>query len=353
MPYRLRRSHVVALALVFALVVAACGTSADAPSEEADGSGGDAGSDLSGTINVSGSSTVEPITTRAAELFNDDVAGGVEITVDGPGTGDGFAVFCAGETDISGASRPIKESEAEDCAANGIEYTELLVAFDGIAVMTNPANAAVECLSFADLYALLGAEAEGSGSWADNDEVAAELGSTVAPYPDAELFVSAPGTESGTYDSFIEIVLEGIGEERLGEDAESFVRQDFAGQADDNVIIQGIAGNDTSLGWVGFAFADENADLVKTLAISEEPGGECVSPTVETIADGSYPVSRELYVYVNNAKAAENAALRAFVDYYLADGYTESVTEAFGETGYVALPDELLAATTDAWNAAG
>ncbi len=355
MPNRLRRSHLGALAVVFALVGAACGSDEDAPATETstDGSGEEASSELSGTINVSGSSTVEPITTRAAELFNDNVAGGVEITVDGPGTGDGFAVFCAGETDVSDASRPIKDSEAEDCAANGIEYTELLVAFDGIAVMTNPDNAAVECLSFADLYALLGAEADGSGSWADNDAVAAELGSTVAPYPDVELFVSAPGTESGTYDSFIEIALEGIGEERLGEDAESFVRQDFAGQADDNVIIQGIAGNDTSLGWVGFAFADENAEVVKTLAISEEPGGECVTPTVETIADGSYPVSRGLYIYVNDAEAAENPALRAFVDYYLGDGYDESVTEAFGETGYVALPDDLLAATTDAWNATG
>ncbi len=344
----------MAVLMLLALVAAACGSDDDGGDGLAadDGAADDAdGSDLSGTINVSGSSTVEPITTRAAELFNDDVAGGVEITVDGPGTGDGFAVFCAGETDISDASRQIKDSEAEDCTSNGIEFTELLVAFDGIAVMTNPDNAAVECLSFADLYALLGAEADGSGSWGDNDGVAAELGSTVAPYPDAELFISAPGTESGTYDSFIEIVLEGIGEERLGEDAETFVRRDFAGQADDNVIVQGIAGNDTSLGWVGFAFADENADVVKTLAISEEPGGECVEPTIETIADGSYPVARGLYIYVNDAKAAGSPALAAFVDFYLGEGYADSVTKAFGDTGYVALPDDLLAETTAAWNA--
>ncbi len=344
---------VLMLVALAALVAAACGSDGDraddGAADEGDGDEGDG--DLGGTINVSGSSTVEPITTRAAELFNDEVAGGVEITVDGPGTGDGFAVFCAGETDISDASRQIKDSEAEDCATNGVEFTELLVAFDGIAVMTNPGNDAIDCLSFADLYALLGAEADGSGSWADNDAVAAELGSTVAPYPDAQLFVSAPGTESGTYDSFVEIVLEGIGEQRLGEDAGTFIRQDFAGQADDNVIIQGIAGNDTSLGWVGFAFADENADVVKTLAVSEEPGGECVVPTIETIADGSYPVARGLYVYVNDAEAASNPALTAFVDFYLGEGYTDSVTRAFGNTGYVALPDDLLAETTATWNA--
>ncbi|MGI9597482.1 MAG: substrate-binding domain-containing protein [Acidimicrobiales bacterium] len=310
----------------------------------------DEGGCQAGNINISGSSTVEPVSRRAAELY-EDTCGDVTITVDGPGTGDGFKLFCGGETDISDASRAIKDSEAKACAAEGIEFTELKVAFDGIAVMTNPNNSAVECLSFPDLYALLGGQSEDFGNWSDASDLGAELGSTVAPYPDAELSISAPGTESGTYDSFIEIVLEGIGEEQEGEDGQ-FIRQDFAGNADDNVIIEGVAGADTSLGWVGFAFADENADRVKTLAVSEEAGGDCVTPTVESIADGSYPVSRALYIYVNNAKVADNPALAGYVDFYLGDGYSESVTEAFGESGYVELPADQLAAVQDAWASA-
>ena len=303
-----------------------------------------------GNINISGSSTVEPVSRRAAELY-EDTCGEVTITVDGPGTGDGFKLFCDGETDVSDASRTIKDSEAEICVENGIEYTELKVAFDGIAVMTNPANTAVECLSFPDLYALLGPESEDFDNWSDANDLAASLGSTVAPYPDAPLDISAPGTESGTYDSFIEIVLESIAAEQVGEDG-ALIRQDFNGNADDNVIIEGIAGSDTSLGWVGFAFAEENIDRVTEIAISAEPGGDCVLPTPETIADGSYPVSRSLYIYVNNAKVADNPALAGYIDFYLGDGYTESVTRAFGESGYVELPADQLEASQDAWAAA-
>jgi phosphate transport system substrate-binding protein len=335
------------LLLAFMLIASACGGDDDSDDAASDG-GSDGGAETaencgSGDINASGSSTVEPITTRAAELY-EEVCPDTFVTVDGPGTGDGFALFCSGETDISDASRQIKDGEAEDCAEAGIEYTELLVAYDGIAVMTSPANEAVACLSFVDLYALLGGSSEGFGNWSDANDLATELGSTVAPFPDAPLEISAPGTESGTYDSFIEIVLEGIGEEVEGEDG-TFIRTDFSGNADDNVIIEGIAGSDTSLGWVGFAFAEENLDRVKEIQVSEEPGGDCISPTIETIADGSYPVSRGLYIYVNNEKLESNPALRGFVEFYLNDGYNESVTEAFGETGYVPLPDDLLAET--------
>ncbi len=314
------------------------------------GEDGDNGSCLAGNINVSGSSTVEPISRRAAELY-EEICADTVITVNGPGTGDGFALFCDGETDISDASRPIKDTEAETCAANGIEFTELKVAFDGIAVLTSPANEAVSCLSFVDLYALLGGESEGFERWSDADDLGAALGSDVAPYPDAELVISAPGTESGTYDSFIEIVLEGLAEESQGSDAQ-FIRQDFSGNANDNIIIEGIAGADTSIGWVGFAFADENADRVKSLAVASEPGGECVDPTTESIADGSYPVSRSLYIYVNNAKVSDNPAIVGYLDHYLGDGYTESVTEAFGDSGYVELPADQLEATRAAWEAA-
>ena len=351
-----RPAKLLGLLLALVLIAAACGSddddteagdSTDESSE--DGAMGEGShSCAEGNINISGSSTVEPISTKVAELY-EEVCPETLVTVDGPGTGDGFALFCAGETDISDASRTIKDSEAEDCAAAGIEYTELLVAFDGIAVMTNPANEAVACLSFVDLYALLGGQSEDFGNWSDASDLGASLGSDVAPYPDAPLTISAPGTESGTYDSFIEIVLEGIAEEQGDE---QLIRQDFAGNAQDNVIIEGIIGADTSLGWVGFAFADENSDSVKSLAISEEPGGDCVEPTIETIADGSYPVSRGLYIYVNNAKIAENPALAGYVDFYLGDGYSDGVTRAFGESGYVELPADQLGASRSAWESA-
>ena len=338
------------LGMVMALVMvaAACGGSDDTSDASAD-SGSEssepmeASNCVEGTVNASGSSTVEPISIRVAELY-EEVCAETLVNVDGPGTGDGFALFCAGDTDISNASRTIKDTEAADCVENGVEYTELLVAYDGIAVMTSPANTAVECLSFVDLYALLGGSSEGFGNWSDANDLATSLGSTVAPFPDAPLDISAPGTESGTYDSFIEIVLEGIGEEQEGEDG-TFIRTDFSGNAQDNVIIEGIAGSDTSIGWVGFAFAEENLDRIKEIQISEEPGGECISPTVETIADGSYPVSRGLYIYVNNEKLESNPALSGFVDFYLNDGYEESVSQAFGTTGYVVLPDDVLAET--------
>ena len=354
-------AKVLGLVLALGLIAAACGdddastetggtddTSQDTMAEDGDGGAAEPGGCVAGNINISGSSTVEPISRRVAELY-EEVCLDTIVTVDGPGTGDGFALFCEGQTDISDASRPIKDTEAEDCAANGVEYTELKVAFDGITVMTNPANEAITCLSFADLYALLGGQSEGFDNWSDANDLAVSLRSTVAPYPDAPLDISAPGTESGTYDSFIEIALEGIAEEE-GDDG--IIRTDFAGNADDNVIIEGIAGSDTSLGWVGFAFAEENLDRVKEVAISETPGGDCIEPGVETIADGSYPVSRGLYIYVNNAKVAENPAVAGYVDYYLGDAYAEAVTKAFGDAGYVELPADQLDATKAAWDGA-
>ncbi len=338
-------AKMLALLFAFTLIAAACGGGSDSASGDSASGSSDSGDCGAGDINASGSSTVEPITTRVAELY-EDVCPDTFVTVDGPGTGDGFALFCAGETDISDASRTIKDSEAEDCADNGIEFTELEIAFDGIAILTSPENSAVQCLSFVDLYALLGGESAGFETWADASALGESLGSTVAPYPDAPLDISAPGTESGTYDSFVEIVLEGVAEESQGEDVPNgFIRTDFSGNADDNVIIEGIAGSGTSIGWVGFAFAEENLDRVQDIQIAAEPGGDCVSPTIDTIADGSYPVSRSLYIYVNNEKMESNPALAPFIDFYLNDGYVESVTMAFGTTGYVALPDDLLAET--------
>jgi len=308
------------------------------------GSGDDGGEGtLTESIFISGSSTVEPISSLVAELFAEENPD-VEITVEGPGTGDGFELFCNGETDISDASRPIEEEEIDACAAGGVEYTELEVAIDGMAVLTSPANQAVTCLSYPDLYALLGPESEGFESWSDANDLGAKVGGS-GDYPDAPLVVTAPGEESGTYDSFVELALEGIAEER-GQEATT--RPDYQASANDNVIIDGIAGSDTSLGWVGFSFFEQNQDVVKALEVD---GGEgCVPPTFESIADGSYPLSRSLYIYVNNAKAAEAEALRTFVDFYMTD--TGLVT-AVQEVAYVTLPDDRIEATRQIWEGTG
>jgi phosphate transport system substrate-binding protein len=326
------------LALAGMVVLAGCVTTPRA-SDDGDNAGGSS----TGAVVISGSSTVEPISSIVAEDFaaaND----GFEYSVDGPGTGDGFALFCNGETDISDASRPIKDEEAADCEANGIEYVELRVAIDGISVLTSPANDAVSCLSFGDLYALLGPESQGFDSWSAANELAAELdgefGTSNAPFPDASLEVTAPGEESGTYDSFLELVFEDIAEAR---GTDPVARPDYTASADDNVIVEGIGGSDTSLGWVGFAFFEENADAVRALEV--DGGDGCVAPTAETIASTEYPISRDLFIYVNTANAADNESLAAFVDYYLSDEGIAAVDEA----GYVPLTPEALDETRAAW----
>ncbi len=342
---RFRRAGMASLAAALLMTAAACGndntdeagggSDATVPEEEA--------ASLEGSISISGSSTVEPISTAVAEAFRGQ-ADGVDITVEGPGTGDGFELFCGGETDISDASRPIKEEEAAACEESGVEFIELEVGIDGISVITSPDNP-LECMNFADLYALIGPEAEGTSSWSDASEVATALGSDTE-LPDEELVITAPGEESGTYDSFIEIVLESAGEPRvesgdITEDEVATTRTDYAAQSDDNAIIEGVSAEAGGLGWVGFAFADQ-ADGVKKMPISAEPGGECVEPTSETIQDGSYPISRSLYIYVNKAKAEESEALSAFVDFYL-EGLTDFVEGA----DYIALADD--EATKSAW----
>lgn len=296
---------------------------------------------LSATIAISGSSTVEPISARVGEAF-DGANPGVSTTVEGPGTGDGFARFCAGETDISDASRPIKDKEAEECAANGIEFAELHIATDGITVMTSPNNGDVTCLNYGDLYALTGPESEGFEKWSDANALAAEVGGT-GNFPDSDLVMVGPGEESGTYDTFVELVIADFAKERGVEDA---TRPDYEASANDNVIVQGISGNDSSLGWVGFAFFEENQDKLKAIEID---GGEgCVAPTTETIASFEYPLSRPLFIYVKTNELATKPALTAFVDYYLSDEGLAAVADA----GYVELPAEDLEATRAAWEAA-
>jgi phosphate transport system substrate-binding protein len=329
------------LAMTGALVLGGCVTTGG---QEASDGGGDANDGGGETVVVSGSSTVEPITSLVAEDFASQ-SDGFEYEVDGPGTGDGFALFCEGQTDISDASRPISEEEIAACEENGIRWVELKVAVDGISVLTSTANDAVSCLSFGDLYALLGPESQGFDNWSAADDLAAELdgeyGTSNAPFPDAPLEPTAPGEESGTYDSFLELVFEDIAEAR---EQEPVARPDYTASGDDNVIIEGIAGSDTSLGWVGFAFYEENADVVKALEV--DGGDGCVAPTTETIASNEYPISRDLFIYVNTDRAEENPDVTGFVDYYLSDEGIAAVEEA----GYVALTPEALDETRAAWD---
>ena len=350
----LRRARLLVILLtVFALVTAACGdddtteadsgsdsTAASAAEEEPAEEPAEAPA-LEGSIAVSGSSTVFPIVQKQAEEFA-AANPGVAISVDGPGSGDGAALFCDGEIPIGNASRAYKDSALETCAANGIEFIEIRRGIDGISVITSANNNAVECVSFSQIYALLSEEATGFDSWADANALLAEMGSTAGELPDAPLDIFGPGEESGTFDSFGEIVIEAVAKGKTGLDTEArdfvkTIRPDYTSSPNDNVIIEGIASSDTSLGWVGFAFAKEaeEAGEAKLLAVAKEDGGECVVPTPETIASADFPISRFLYTYVNAEMADSDPAVAAFVDYMMSDAGLESVTAV----GYIDLAE--------------
>jgi phosphate transport system substrate-binding protein len=331
------RRH-AALVLAVGLVAAACGASG--------ATGAPTGG---GEIFISGSSTVGPISSGVKELFN-ETNPSVAITVDEPGTSDGFELFCAGETDISDASRAISEEEATACADSGVEFIELKVAIDGLSVITSALNDQIpeDCLTFGDLYALIGPEATGVENWNDAETMAKELGSTT-DLPDAPLTITAPGEESGTFDSFVELVIGAFAEER-GQDETT--RPDYQSSGDDNVIIDGVAGsegNATTLGWVGFAYAQNATDRVKLLNVDDGESG-CVEPNPDTIASGEYPIARDLYIYVNKAKAEENPAVVDYVDFYLADGTLDQVLQN-PDARYVPLDESAFAETVTAWEA--
>ena len=325
------------------LVLSACSN------DPGDADGSQSGS-AEGEVVAIGSSTVEPIVSIALEDFA-AANEGVTFEVDGPGTGDGFALFCEDGSDIATASRAIDEDEAATCSDAGIDYVELKIGIDGLSVITSPENSVVSCLSFGDLYALFGPESVGFENWSDADALAAEVGGDFgelhAPYEDAALEITAPGEESGTYTSFIDLATSGVAEVRLeegaiAEDEVETLRPDYTGSADDNVIVENIGGFPSSLGFVGFAFADQNADSVKTLEV--DGGDGCVAPSPDTISSGEYPLARDLYIYVNTAHADDNPTLVEFVDWFLTDGIG-----AVEEADYVALDDASLAETVSAW----
>ncbi|MBT3862417.1 MAG: PstS family phosphate ABC transporter substrate-binding protein [Chloroflexi bacterium] len=277
-------------------MIAACGGS---------GSGAE-----SSEILIDGSSTVFPISQAVAEEFRVNRPE-VQIPVGISGTGGGFKRFVEGEIDIADASRPIKESESEQAAANGIEYTEFVIAYDGLSVVINKANDFAACLTTAELKMIWE-----RGSTVDNwNEVR-------SGFPDKPLRLYGPDTDSGTFDYFTAEINE-------EEDAS---RADYTASSDDNVLVQGVSGDQGAMGYFGFAYYTENSEMINVVAVDDGDG--CVTPSVSTINDGSYsPLSREMFIYVNNASLARTE-VRNFVEFYM-----NNAAELAEEVGYVGLSD--------------
>jgi phosphate transport system substrate-binding protein len=285
----------IALLAVVVLVAAGCGGGRDAGSGDA-ASGSvtaEAGSELSGRIQADGSSTVGPFTSAAAERFQQQHSG-VQVTVGVSGTGGGFERFCRGETDISNASRPIKDEEAALCEEAGIEFLELQVVNDALTVVVNPENDWASCLTTEQLATIWGPGSE-VRNWNEVDR----------SFPEEELSLFGPGTDSGTFDYFTD--------EINGEEGAS--RSDYSASEDDNVIVTGVSGERGGLGYFGFSYYEENQDTLEAVAID---GGEgCVEPSVENAQNGTYvPLSRPLFVYVKE-EALARTEVEAFVRFAL------------------------------------
>ncbi len=262
---------------------------------------------------IDGSSTVTPIIIGLAEKFQAENSGTV-VSVATSGTGGGFKKFCVGETDISMASRPIKQSEIDICAENGINFVELPVAFDGLAVVVGKDNDFAECLTVEELNTMWNFEAEGTvNNWTD----------VRSDFPSTPLTLYGPGTDSGTFDYFSEAI--------LGEDD---IRADFTPSEDDNVIVTGVSGTPGALGFFGLAYYEENAEVLNVVSI--DGGGGCVAPSTETVKDGTYtPLSRPLFIYVRATSLAKEG-VKNFAEYVLNDKGAIA-----GEVGYIALPEPI------------
>lgn len=276
------------------------------------GQGEGGGERLSGKIQADGSSTVFPIAEAMAEEFR-AVQPGVQVTVGTSGTGGGFEKFCNDEIEIANASRPIKEEEAAKCKEKDIEYVELQVAYDGLSVMVNPNNDFVKCLTTDQLKAIWGPGSKVK-TWKDVD----------SKWPAEVIKLYGPGTDSGTFDYFTK--------EINGEEGAS--RSDYTASEDDNVLVQGVAGDDGSLGYFGYAYYSENRDKLKLVEV--DGGKGCVAPSKETILDGTYaPLSRPIFIYVKKS-ALEREEVAEFAKFYI-----EQAKELVPTVGYIAAQDEV------------
>ena len=284
----------VAFVMILAVVAAACGGDDDETNAQSGSqSGGSAQARLSGTIRVDGSSTVAPLSETAAELFQREQPG-VRVTVGTSGTGGGFEKFCNGETDISNASRPIRQSEIDACRSRGIRYDQLTVANDGLAVIVNPANDWARCLTVEQLKKV----------W--------EPGSTVSnwreidpSFPDERLQLFGAGTDSGTFDYFTEAINGRAGASRT----------DYNATEDDNVTINGVAGTRGAIGYLGLSYVEESGGKVKAVPVNG--GGGCVEPSVQTVQNDTYkPLGRPLFIYPT-AESLKRSEVQAFVRFYI------------------------------------
>jgi phosphate transport system substrate-binding protein len=281
---------------LLAIGLAACGD---------DGGGGS--SDLSGTIRLDGSSTVFPFAQAAAELFNEDNPN-VKISVGEAGTSGGFEKFCVGETDISDASRPIEPEEVDACKKGGVSYSEIQVANDGISVTTNPALE-ISCLTTDQLKELWNTSTVSNYSQLGKDA------DTGQPLPDADVSLYGPGTDSGTFDYFTDVI--------NGEEDRS--RDDYQPSEDDNVLVEGVAGDQDGLGYFGFSYYEQNQD--KLNLVSVDAGKGCVAPSIETIQSGEYaPLSRPLFMYPS-AEAIQKPEVKAYMQ-YVVDNYDTIAEQA-------------------------
>lgn len=311
-----RTLRFAAASIVLLLAATACG---GANSSAAESGGGES---LSGSIAVDGSSTVYPIAQAVAEEFqiaNPDV----EVAVGFAGTGGGFEAFCAGDTDLSTASRPIEEDEAACLEDAGIDYTELQVAVDGLAIVTHPDTDWVDCITFDELRAIYEPGSDVS-TWSDVN----------AEWADEPIAIFGPDPDSGTYDYLAEEVAD-------PEADEPATRDDMTQSADDNVLVQGVAGEPGSIGYFGFAYFEENAGRLKALEVDDGASG-CVAPTAETVKANEYALSRPLFVYVAD-DAMQRADVAAFVEFWV-DGAAEFASAV----GYVESPEDVTSANREA-----
>ena len=270
-------------------------------------------------IKVDGSSTVYPITEAVAEEFQKVEKGKTNVTVGISGTGGGFKKFCSGETDISDASRPIKPSEVDLCKKNGIEYIELPVAYDGLAVVINPKNNWVDYMTVKELKKI----------WETEAQAKIKKWNQIRPnWADKEIHLFGAGVDSGTYDYFTEAI---VGKEHSS-------RGDFTSSEDDNVLVQGIASDVLALGFFGVAYYEHNKDKLKLVAVDDEKdtnGKGPVLPLYDNVVNGTYqPLARPIFIYVNK-KSADKPEVQRFIRFYMKNGGSLSK-----EVGYIALPQK-------------
>lgn len=301
-----------------ALGVASCGGDESATTGNGGTEQAATNADLSGDVAIDGSSTVFPVTEAMAEEFQKNNPN-VRVTVGVSGTGGGFKKFCAGETDVQNASRPIKQEEIEACEQGGIEYVELPIAYDAISVVVHPENDWAACLTVEELNKMWAPEAQGKiTNW---NQVRSD-------FPDQEISLYAPGTDSGTFDYFTDAI--------NGEEGAS--RGDFTASEDDNVIVQGVSSDEKALGYFGLAYYEENQDKLKAVTIDDgDPsnGEGCVPPSVQTVEDGTYqPLARPIFIYVKK-DAISRAPVAQFVNYYLQKDNSELVKQV----GYISMPE--------------